>query len=438
MFNSSSEEIVELLDGSRTLVEISDLVSNRHGVPIEDCKKHVDNCLGQLRNSNLLEDFPAHPAPAPPVSLSHVGLEITNACNLRCIHCYAEGGVPTEEELTAKEIYSVLDQVSEFAHVRLRISGGEPTLRRDFKSIVRRSPRKRLSILTNGKQLDSETVEEIKKSGADVQVSLDGPDEESHEYVRGPGTFKTTVQNIRILVERLSGDRVTVSMCPMQHNSHLLRPFVDLALDLGVKHIHFPNLVRLGRAREVWEKLHPSAEKLSSFYEELYMLARSGGAVGNALLEGLNVLIGKLFSYPEKTETPCPVGETINIASDGGIYPCSALVDSRFLLGNVRGTRLSDVPSLPKCQELREISRSRVDKVTECKACEWRCYCGAGCMGLALMNEGSFFQPDPLCLFRKRMYADILFDYADGELSSETVREMQGWSRKPKDSPTIA
>ena len=433
--NRSGKEIVQLFDGTRTPSDVANLISLRNGLSVEASKKHVDTCLAQAQQSNLVENWPIQPPPTPPVSLSSLGLQVTNACNLHCTHCYTEGSHSVKKELTTQEIFRIIDEVSELPHVGIRIGGGEPTLRPDFGDIIRYAPHGRLTVLTNATQLDAQKLTDLERSGVGVQVSLDGPDLASHECVRGPSTFHATVHSIKSLVERLSGERVTVSMCPMKHNFHLLRPFVDFVLGLGVKHLHFPNLVRLGRAAEAWEELRLTENEMSSFYEDLYALARGGGVVGDALLEGLNVLIGRLFNYPTPMGTTCPVGESLNIGPDGSIYPCTALSDPRFLLGNVKDTRLSDVPKLSECETLREMSRRRVNEITECRSCDWRHYCGAGCMGLALVNDGSFFFHDPLCEFRKRLYPEIILDYADGTLAHSAVLNMQRASRLIKNLP---
>ena len=64
-------------------------------------------------------------------------LELSRACNLRCVYCYAESGLPMDNELTLDEIFSVIDQAVELGARKIIIlGGGEPTLYKDLFTVI--------------------------------------------------------------------------------------------------------------------------------------------------------------------------------------------------------------------------------------------------------------------------------------------------------------
>jgi len=70
------------------------------------------------------------------------GLELTQRCHLKCIHCYIDDQpVCCANELSTTEIFTFFDQMAECGCLWLLITGGEPLLRRDFTDVYR--PRKR-------------------------------------------------------------------------------------------------------------------------------------------------------------------------------------------------------------------------------------------------------------------------------------------------------
>ena len=62
-----------------------------------------------------------------------MGIQLTNRCNLHCLHCCADSGRgDIENELSTKEMKDVFKKVVEWNPRRIMISGGEPLLRKDF------------------------------------------------------------------------------------------------------------------------------------------------------------------------------------------------------------------------------------------------------------------------------------------------------------------
>lgn len=113
-------------------------------------------------------------------------ITITNLCNLNCIYCHHDGMVDSKDEMTADEIYEVAKIAKNIGVKKIRISGGEPLVRKDIVEIVEKIATlgfKDISLTTNGVLLDKYS-EDLKKAGLTrVNVSLDTLDPEKYKFI---------------------------------------------------------------------------------------------------------------------------------------------------------------------------------------------------------------------------------------------------------------
>ncbi len=74
-------------------------------------------------------------------SIEYLRISVTDRCNFRCVYCMPEQGmdwIPRSDVLTAAEIHAVVAQLAPLGLRRIRLTGGEPTFRRDLADIVAR------------------------------------------------------------------------------------------------------------------------------------------------------------------------------------------------------------------------------------------------------------------------------------------------------------
>ena len=113
-------------------------------------------------------------------------ITITNLCNLNCIYCHHDGMVDSKDEMTADEMYEICKVAKDIGVRKIRISGGEPLVRKDIVEIVEKIARlnfKDISLTTNGVLLEK-YAEDLKKAGLDrVNVSLDTLNPETYAFV---------------------------------------------------------------------------------------------------------------------------------------------------------------------------------------------------------------------------------------------------------------
>ena len=129
------------------------------------------------------EDFTLDKYKRPIVSLR---ITLTNRCNVNCLYCHHDGMVKSDEEMTADEIYKICKVAKNIGVRKIRLSGGEPLLKKDIVDTVKKISSldfKDISMTTNGILLEK-YAEDLKNAGLDrVNVSLDTLDKETYEII---------------------------------------------------------------------------------------------------------------------------------------------------------------------------------------------------------------------------------------------------------------
>ncbi len=135
-------------------------------------------------------------------------IELTRRCNLRCPYCYVGFArqTPPEEELSRKQVCSLIDQIADRGGLCLTFSGGEPFIRDDFRSIYQYAIKKGflINVFTNGTLIDREIADFLDRYPPyQIDISLLGATEETYEKISGvPGSYRQFRQAIDLLAER--------------------------------------------------------------------------------------------------------------------------------------------------------------------------------------------------------------------------------------------
>ncbi|MFH1294817.1 MAG: radical SAM protein, partial [Candidatus Aenigmatarchaeota archaeon] len=124
----------------------------------------------------------------------HVTWNLTQKCDLECLHCYSEKKKrKPKEELTEKQSKRLIDHLAETGVVSLTLSGGEPLLRKDIFRLIRHAKNRGLyvRIETSGQTIDKKTAKKLHTSGAKaVVIPIDGGYPRTHDIFRQkPGCF---------------------------------------------------------------------------------------------------------------------------------------------------------------------------------------------------------------------------------------------------------
>jgi len=202
----------------------------------------------------------------------YIAWQITNECNLACLHCIEESGPGKAfpDELDEAQVFEVLDQIIEQDVPYLSFSGGEPMVHPLFFRMVQHvcASGAQLKIETNGHYLTPQNCERLATLGVKaVQVSLDGATRETFNRMRVRGEFNTAVDGIRNL--RAAGVPIEINFSPTHFNIDQVGASVDLAYELGAYSFYTGRTMYTGNAVKAWRHVGPSEAQYEAFFATL-------------------------------------------------------------------------------------------------------------------------------------------------------------------------
>ncbi|WP_066220962.1 GTP 3',8-cyclase MoaA [Formosa haliotis] len=137
---------------------------------------------------------------------SYLRISLTEKCNLRCTYCMPENGVPLtprSDLMNADEIFKIASVFVKHGVNKIRLTGGEPLVRKDFSEILKQlaTLHVKLSITTNAVIVDR-FIDDFKRYGLnDINVSLDSLQADKFQYITRRNQFKEAYNNIILLME---------------------------------------------------------------------------------------------------------------------------------------------------------------------------------------------------------------------------------------------
>lgn len=371
----------------------------------------------ELVELGLLHDgVEAHRSVSVPVynACQPVGLhlEITNACNMTCTHCYVASGIKLPNEMSDDDLRRAVDLLPPHSGKRIAISGGEPIVRRGCMDLVEYALIERghdIDLYTNGRLFPRKFAERIAELNARgmgrvrLQLSLEGATAVIHDLVRGPGAFDDAMKSLAMFGEvGLDADTV-IFVCLTKANAHEVDPLIRLAEDHGVGMLVFSQWQRQGNASDTpWASIAPSTEEWVAIGEKLLdyrnpTLTVHGNFYGDLSNGGSLCLSSPLFPKHVYYYNAFP-----RITPQGDILADQLWVDPDWYLGNVKqGDTLERCFDQPTFHAQLQQMRTRTESIEECRACEWRALCEGGSPGHTYAEYGHMREKDLFCESRK-------------------------------------
>ena len=206
-----------------------------------------------IRYGRHSKDLPAHLLQFSSDKKPVVVWNITRACNLNCIHCYARAvHRSNERELTTEQGLNLIDDMATFGVPVILFSGGEPLLRPDLTELARYAVDKsmRAVISTNGTLIDEEKATTLKDAGVSyVGISLDGLKNVNDHFRRMQGAFKMTLNGIKNC--KKAGLKVGLRFTMNKLNVDQVPGIFDLVEEMNIERICFYHLVYSGRGSDL-------------------------------------------------------------------------------------------------------------------------------------------------------------------------------------------
>lgn len=259
-------------------------------------------------------------------------ISLTDRCNFRCFYCRPNGEPPIANKktiLTFEEILKISELFVSLGIEKIRLTGGEPLLRRDIAELVQKlsslKPQlKDLAITTNGFKLSS-VANRLKRAGLDrVTVSIDSLKPKTFADMTGGGDLKSVIAGVKSAnLAGLTPVKINVVLIKGYNDDEIVE-FAEFARsnDVAVRFIEFMPLdsernwkrASLVSGKEVFEKINrvfPLLPKIrSSAGETASKFSFADGARGE---------IGIIASV---TRSFCDSCSRIRLTSDGKLHTC--------------------------------------------------------------------------------------------------------------------
>jgi radical SAM protein len=335
--------------------------------------------------------------------------EVTQACDLACVHCRASAlpGRHTDE-LTTLDGFRLLEQVRSFGSPMMVFTGGDPLKRPDLFDLISRSVE--LGLRTNVSPsatplLTPEAIDEFKQRGvARMAISLDGADASSHDVFRGvPGTFDRAMLALRH-AQRI-GLETQIQTTVTRRNVAELPRIADLVAEVGGKMWSLFFLVVTGRALQGDEL---SGEEYEKVFEILYDIAKTS-PFDVKTTEGMHYrryVARREKQHGDSSDTGQNTRKVmwrtagvsdgkgfVFVSHRGDIYPSGFLP---IKAGNILQDSLVDVY---RDSSLFRILRDPNQRQGKCGCCEYRKLCG-GSRSRAYASTGDYLAEDPRCTYQ--------------------------------------
>lgn len=338
----------------------------------------------------------------------------TRACNLKCIHCYAQAKATCEDnEMTTEEGKALIDDLAAFGAPVILFSGGEPLMRKDMPELAEYAVSKgmRAVISTNGTLITPEVAQNLKRIGLSyVGISMDGM-EETHDHFRGEkGAFKASLEGIKNCQD--AGIKVGLRFTMNRMNVKDIPAVFKLLEELDIPRICFYHLVYAGRGVKIGNEVL-SHEETRKAVDLIATEARRLHDIGKPKevltvdnhADGPYIYLRMLKEDPERAKEVLELlemnegnssGHGIGCVSwDGSVYADQFWRHHSF--GNVRQTPFSEIWTQPEDDLLLKLKEKKKHVTGRCAKCKWLDICAGNFRVRAEAATGDVWASDPEC-----------------------------------------
>ena len=262
--------------------------------------------------------------------IEYLRISITDRCNLRCVYCMPEEGVPAlkhGEVLSYEEIIRIVKVAAGAGIKKVRLTGGEPLIRKDVASLVRQIAAvpgiEDLALTTNGILLERMAGELAQAGLKRINVSLDSLVPERFEKLTRGANLSAVLGGIA-MAEQAGFSPTKINMVPIHGlNADEIQDFARLTL-AKPWHIRFIEFMPIG-ARAMWDetkvvKTREVMDAISALGElEPVESRENDGPARHFRLPGAKGLLG--FISP-LTAHFCGTCNRLRLTADGKLRPC--------------------------------------------------------------------------------------------------------------------
>ncbi len=342
---------------------------------------------------------------------------MTQRCNLRCLHCYSRSeNIEYGNELRTEEGIELIDDLARFGVPVILFSGGEPLMRRDFPLLAShaREMGMRVVLSTNGTLIDREMARVLREIDLSyVGVSLDGMRETNDRFRGVKGAFDAALRGIRNC--QMEGIKVGLRFTINKKNVSDVPLIFDLLKEEKIPRVCFYHLVYAGRGSKlVKEDLsHEESRKtLDLIMRRTRELHESGFPIESLTVDnhcdGIYIYLRLLKEDPERAREVYELLQ-MNQGNSSGIgiacvsWDGSVHADQfwrHYSFGNVRERKFSEIwrdtsdPLMAGLKNRKPLIKAHGDR---CARCRWFDLCNGNLRVRAEAVYNDIWADDPAC-----------------------------------------
>ena len=257
-------------------------------------------------------------------TIKYLRLSVTDLCNCRCVYCMGENGVPRLPHsaiLSFEEIEEIVRAAVSLGVTKVRLTGGEPLVRRGIDELVRRlrgiEGVEELAMTTNGARL-AEYAARLKSAGLDrLNVSLDTLDPEKFRRITRIGELRDTLDGLDA-ARRAGFERIKLNTVLMGGvNDDEIAEIAALAKD-GAFDVRFIELMPIGECTDWDRRRFLLAERVLEYLPKGERVP-SDGVAELWRPAGFRGTVGLIRPLSHRFCADC---DRIRVTADGCLKPC--------------------------------------------------------------------------------------------------------------------
>ena len=219
-------------------------------------------------------------------TVNYVRISVTDRCDFRCVYCMSEDMefVPRAQLLTLEEIATIARAFTELGVDKIRITGGEPLIRRNviklFRDIGELSALRELVLSTNGSQL-AHMAMDLKQAGVKrINISLDSLNADKFRRITRVGDLNKVMTGIETALQT-GFERIKINAVILKNRNHdEVTGLVQYAIDKGID-ISFIEEMPLGMIGDHDRtEVYYSSDEIRSDLEKSYTLIATTAMLG--------------------------------------------------------------------------------------------------------------------------------------------------------------
>jgi cyclic pyranopterin phosphate synthase len=277
-------------------------------------------------------------------TIDYLRLAVTDRCNLRCVYCMPPEGVPHlghDDILTYEEIVRFLRVAVKAGISKVRLTGGEPLVRKDLDYLIREisamRPAPDISLTTNGTLLAGQ-AERLAAAGLKrVNISIDSLDPDTYRAITRTGNLPDALEGVEAALDA-GLEPVKINVVVLANLLVEIDDFVDLARR---KPVHIRFIEYMSPCGVFDASYYVSAEEIKSRLAKHGELKATDPPVGGGparyfRLPGARGMMG--FISPVSSHF-CPECNRLRLTADGKMKPCLFSRDEDDILEILRTTK---------------------------------------------------------------------------------------------------